>query len=162
VPIRAILLLVTAAFCPLCAQTHANYYRMKKVTIVDERGFDRPMPAMTLLIPEDWQFQGNVQYNRNTGCHPDIVGLSVSRHESGWALRDRDVSRSPLAVDGRSTNGAPVARVEPLMTVVGRRVLSTGTRSCARIDLTHVALGAVLIGLRQPPSDWTYYPVSIH
>jgi hypothetical protein len=52
---------------------------------------------------------------------------------------------------------------EPLMTVVGEaRVEHGNTILRARIDLTHIAFGAVLIGLRQPPSDWTYYPVSIH
>lgn len=55
---------------------HANYYRMKKVAIVDEHGFERPMQAMSLLIPADWQFQGSVQYNQNTACHPDMVQLT--------------------------------------------------------------------------------------
>jgi len=55
---------------------NAHYYRMKKVAIVDERGFERPMQALTLLIPADWQFQGSVQYNSNTACHPDIVHLA--------------------------------------------------------------------------------------
>ncbi len=54
----------------------ANYYRMKKVAVVDEHGFERPMQALTLLIPTDWQFQGSVQYNTNTACHPDIVHLA--------------------------------------------------------------------------------------
>jgi hypothetical protein len=54
----------------------ANYYRMKKVAIVDEHGFERPMQAMSLLIPADWQFQGSVQYNTNTACHPDMVQLA--------------------------------------------------------------------------------------
>jgi len=53
-----------------------NYYRMKKVAIVDERGFERPMQAMSLLIPADWQFQGSVQYNTNTACHADMVQLA--------------------------------------------------------------------------------------
>jgi hypothetical protein len=81
-PIRAILVLVITTFSPLSAATTvtsavpANYYRMKKVAIVDEHGFERPMPAVSLLIPADWQFQGNVQYNQNTACHPDMVQLT--------------------------------------------------------------------------------------
>ena len=55
---------------------HANYYRMKKVAIIDEHGFERPMQAMSLLIPADWQFQGSVQYNPNTACHADMVRLT--------------------------------------------------------------------------------------
>jgi len=58
------------------SSAHANYYRMKRVTIVDEHGFERPMQAMSLLIPADWQFQGTVQYHPNTGCHADMVRLT--------------------------------------------------------------------------------------
>ena len=42
------------------------------------------------------------------------------------------------------------------MTVAGEdRVEGGNTVLRARIDLKHVALGAILIGLR--PADWTYY-----
>jgi hypothetical protein len=51
---------------------------------------------------------------------------------------------------------------EPLMTVSGEaRVEHGNTVLRARIDLTHVPSGAVLVGLRQAPSEWTYYPVMI-
>jgi len=53
----------------------ANVYRMKLVRIVDERGFERPMTALTLLIPTDWQFQGSVQYGPGPGCHANLVRL---------------------------------------------------------------------------------------
>jgi hypothetical protein len=53
-----------------------GYYRMKKVTIVDERGFERPMPALSLLIPSDWQFQGGVQYAKMGGCHANLVQVT--------------------------------------------------------------------------------------
>ncbi len=52
-----------------------NFYRMKLARIVDERGFERPMTALTLLLPTDWQFQGSVQYAQATGCHANIVQL---------------------------------------------------------------------------------------
>ena len=57
------------------APAAGNFYRMKLVKIVDERGFERPMTALTLLIPTDWQFQGSVQYDAKTGCHANIVQL---------------------------------------------------------------------------------------
>jgi hypothetical protein len=66
----------TARVTPQPISTHASYYRMKKVAVVDEHGFERPMQALTLLIPTDWQFQGSVQYNQNTACHLDIVHLA--------------------------------------------------------------------------------------
>jgi hypothetical protein len=56
--------------------TGGNVYRMKLVRIVDERGFEKPMTALTLLIPADWQFQGNVQYGQGTGCHANLVKLT--------------------------------------------------------------------------------------
>ena len=40
----------------------ANYYRLKQVKVVDQHGFEKPIPAMSLLIPTDWQFQGNIKY----------------------------------------------------------------------------------------------------
>ena len=50
-------------------------YHMKLVRIVDERGFEQPMTALTLLLPVDWQFQGAVQYGQGTGCHANLVHL---------------------------------------------------------------------------------------
>ena len=35
-----------------------TFYRMKKAAVIDQHGFERPMPALTLLIPNDWQFRG--------------------------------------------------------------------------------------------------------
>jgi hypothetical protein len=53
-----------------------NYYRMKRASVVDEHGFERPMPALGLLIPSDWRFQGTVQYTKAFGCLADLVGVS--------------------------------------------------------------------------------------
>ena len=58
-----------------------DYYRMRLVRIVDEHGFERPMTALTLLIPVGWQFQGSVQYSQAIGCHANLVRL-VFRAES--------------------------------------------------------------------------------
>ena len=55
----------------------AGYYRMKRVKVVDEHGFERPMPAMSLLIPSDWQFQGNVQYGKGGGCSANLVKVTL-------------------------------------------------------------------------------------
>lgn len=48
--------------------TPGRYYRLKKVSVIDEHGFERPIPAMSLLIPTDWQFQGSVQYMQGGTC----------------------------------------------------------------------------------------------
>jgi hypothetical protein len=60
----------------LQAATGANVYHMKLVRIIDQRGFGQPMTAMTMLIPNDWQFQSNVQYGDGVGCHPNLVRLT--------------------------------------------------------------------------------------
>lgn len=51
---------------------------------------------------------------------------------------------------------------EPLLSVSGEATVQNGTTILrARLDLTGQAAGSFLIGLRQSPSDWTYYPVTI-
>jgi hypothetical protein len=60
---------------PTAGTGGGNVYRMKKVRIVDERGFEQPMTALSLLIPTDWQFQGSVQYGQGAGCHANLVHL---------------------------------------------------------------------------------------
>jgi hypothetical protein len=55
---------------------NANYYRMKKVSVVDEHGFERPMRALSLLVPSDWQFQGNVLFGQRPGCHADLAQVT--------------------------------------------------------------------------------------
>ena len=51
---------------------------------------------------------------------------------------------------------------EPLLSVSGEATVQNGTTILrARLDLTGQTTGSFLVGLRQPPSDWTYYPVTI-
>jgi hypothetical protein len=40
-----------------------RYFRMKLVKVVDSRGFERPLTALTLLVPTDWTVQGSVSYD---------------------------------------------------------------------------------------------------
>jgi len=51
---------------------------------------------------------------------------------------------------------------EPLLNVAGLAQVEHGTTVLrAKLDLGRQASGSFLVGLRQPPSDWTYYPVTI-
>jgi hypothetical protein len=154
-PIRAVLVLVITAFSPVSAAPpmtsaiHANYYRMKKVVIVDEHGFERPMQAMSLLIPADWQFQGNVQYNPNTACHPDMVQLTFRTtspdgrfaiemfpdHHWQWSgdpqmVRMLQASNQQMAQYGRKSCNlmAPMDATEYL-----KRFVAPGVRRDARV-----------------------------
>jgi len=56
------------AIFSLFAQTGANYYRLKKVQLIDQDGFERPMLAASMLLPADWQFQGQAVYGKDHGC----------------------------------------------------------------------------------------------
>jgi hypothetical protein len=104
----------------------------------------------------------------------DLKDRSVARGDAGHAPRTEPLvlPPRPLALTIYLPIGSEpgtyqvqlLKRIdEPIMTVAAEaRVEHGNTVLRARIDLTHVASGAVLIGLRQPPSDWTYYPVTIH
>jgi hypothetical protein len=51
---------------------------------------------------------------------------------------------------------------EPLLSVSGEATVEHGTTILrAKLDLTGKPAGSFLVGLRQPLSDWTYYPVTI-
>jgi hypothetical protein len=52
-----------------------NFYRMKRVAVIDEHGFERPIPALSLLIPNDWKFESQVTYARAAGCKADLVRM---------------------------------------------------------------------------------------
>jgi hypothetical protein len=69
-----------------------NVYRMKLAKIVDERGFEQPMTALTILVPTDWQFHGSVVYAQAVGCHANLVKL-VLRASSPDGRLDRKSTR---------------------------------------------------------------------
>jgi hypothetical protein len=48
---------------------NAHAYRMKMVQVIDEHGFERPIPAAAMLIPLDWQFQGATNWNIKDSCN---------------------------------------------------------------------------------------------
>lgn len=58
------------------AAGQSNYWVMKKVSVMDEHGFERPMRALSLLVPKDWQFQGNMQYGKAVGCPSNLVTIA--------------------------------------------------------------------------------------
>jgi len=56
--------------------TEAGYLRLKRVEIVDRHGFEKPMTAMSLLIPTDWTFDGEVRFAQRLGDPADLVKLA--------------------------------------------------------------------------------------
>ncbi|WDI31150.1 hypothetical protein PUV54_14460 [Hyphococcus flavus] len=42
--------------------------RVKRIEIIDRHGFEKPMAAMTMLVPADWQGKGGIVWGHNTNC----------------------------------------------------------------------------------------------
>ncbi|HEV3197878.1 MAG TPA: hypothetical protein VGZ73_08215, partial [Bryobacteraceae bacterium] len=69
-----------AAMAPQPSSTaRGNYLVMKKVTVMDQNGFERPIPSASLLLPADWQYQGATQWNIKDSCN----GIQTSFRSSG-------------------------------------------------------------------------------
>lgn len=45
-----------------------NALRVRPVEIVDHNGFERPIPAVRILVPHDWQAQGGVFWDTQNQC----------------------------------------------------------------------------------------------
>jgi hypothetical protein len=52
-----------------------RYFHMKAVQVIDKAGFAKPTPAMDLLIPAGWTFDGKVEW-ANRGCFDDFAAIS--------------------------------------------------------------------------------------
>lgn len=59
-----------AAICATAAVGHAAPagQRFKIVEIIDQNGFERPMPAVRAMIPHEWQAQGGIVWNPGARC----------------------------------------------------------------------------------------------
>ncbi|HZJ53534.1 MAG TPA: hypothetical protein VFD38_05295 [Myxococcaceae bacterium] len=53
-----------------------GYLRLKRVEIVDRHGFEKPMSAMSMLVPSDWKFDGEVRFAQRVGDPEDLVRLA--------------------------------------------------------------------------------------
>lgn len=62
-------------------------YRMRPHVVIDQRGFEKPMPALRLLLPADWQFQGRVEYSQTIGCHADLVQVVFQARSADGRLQ---------------------------------------------------------------------------
>lgn len=70
--LKASALLVIALLAwPALARDKAadgNFHRMKKVALIDRHGFEKPLPAISMLIPSDWKFESDVLYPKGMPC----------------------------------------------------------------------------------------------
>lgn len=68
----ALALAMIGMICPTqtakSAATAVNdTYKMKQVQVIDRAGLGQPTPAADLLIPTDWKFESNVQWENRRG-----------------------------------------------------------------------------------------------
>lgn len=81
----------------------AGSIRLHPVQIMDPNGFERPMPAATILIPPDWRARGGVVWTPQSACGP---GYTIN-----WSAASPDGSTSVAIFPGRTWSannfGAP-------------------------------------------------------
>ena len=64
------LLCVAAARPGLAQATNAATWRAQVVEITDRKGFEKPMPAMTIMVPAGWRAQGEIQWGGQSCGRP--------------------------------------------------------------------------------------------
>lgn len=72
--ICALLSFFTLAF----AQMPQAPARLQKAEIIDRNGFERPMRALTLLVPVGWRTRGGIVWNPQAGCMADATRVEWS------------------------------------------------------------------------------------
>lgn len=55
-----------------------DYIMLKRVRILDEMGFDRPVEAMSILVPDGWRVEGGIRWKGVNECRGDIVTFQIS------------------------------------------------------------------------------------
>lgn len=99
-PILALLALLSMAGCsragdPPSLALPDGALRVQVAQMVDRQGFEKPMPALTMLVPAGWRTQGDVEWKVGAGCQrpyqprleavaPDGLGAIVLAPGEGW------------------------------------------------------------------------------
>jgi hypothetical protein len=146
-----------AGLAPLSSlAAEPGYLRLRRVEIVDKRGFEKPMPAMSLLVPTDWNFDGQVRYAQKIGDPSDLVKLAFRTTSPdgrvaiemfpgwSWAWADDPMMRQAMQNQNAMTAQLGGARAE------------IGPPMSARDFLTRVAVprlrpGAKVLGIEPIP-----------
>jgi hypothetical protein len=64
-----------------------DYIVLKRVRILDEMGFDKPVEAMSLLAPSDWRAAGGVRWKSLNECRAEIVSWTMELTSPDGAIR---------------------------------------------------------------------------
>jgi len=67
------------AAVPASSSGDPHSYHMKMIKVMDQYGFEKPMPSISMLIPTDWQSQGATTWNIKDKCNT----IQTSLHASG-------------------------------------------------------------------------------
>jgi hypothetical protein len=154
---RSWMTFVLAGLAPLAGlAADPGYLRLKRVEIVDRHGFEKPMTAMSMLVPVGWSFDGQIHYAQKIGDPADLVRLTFRTASPdgrlaiemfpgwSWAWADDPVMRQAMQNQAamRAQMGGARAELGPPMS--------------ARDFLTRVAVprlrpGAKVLGLEPIP-----------
>jgi hypothetical protein len=145
----------------------AGSLRVQPVQIIDRQGFERPMVAMTMMVPAGWQTQADVRWNLQEPCSSKFQPVLKSTAADGRAAIELAAGETwghgngrPLApgcptfahVSAQQYLQAWVQRHRPGATVLDQRprtelsarlqpMVTAGLRSEAWIDTAQVLIG---------------------
>jgi len=145
-----------ALLLPLPGLADSSYLRLKRAEVIDQHGFEKPVPAMSVLIPVGWTFQGEVKLAQHIGDPADLVKL-VFRTTSpdgrlaiellpswNWSWVDDPMMRQ--AIQNQSAMGAQLGRAPTQMMppMTARDFLS-------KVAVPKLRPGAKLLGVEPIP-----------
>lgn len=64
-----------------------DYLVVERVRLLDAMGFDRPVEAMSMLVPRGWRTEGGVSWKGIGGCRAEIVTWQMSAVSPDGAIR---------------------------------------------------------------------------
>jgi hypothetical protein len=64
-----------------------DYLVLERVRLLDSMGFDRPVEAMSILVPRGWKTEGGVTWKGINGCRGEIVTFQFSAISPDGAIR---------------------------------------------------------------------------
>src|ERR1035441_7651596 len=128
------------------AQGHV--LRMKVVKVIDQHGFERPMPSASMLIPTDWQSQGATTWI-NDKCNGIQTDLRASGPDGraveifpafSWVWADDPKPMQATAAQTAKYGSRPCYGIGPM-----------SAADCVRRNLNRYRPDAQVVGLEPAP-----------
>ena len=133
-----------------------GYLRLKRVQIIDRHGFEKPMPAMSMLVPTDWSFDGQVRYAQKVGDPSDLVRLAFRTASAdgrlaiemfpGWSWAWAD---DPMMRQAIQNQNAMTARLGGAQAEIGPPM--TAHDFVTRVAIPRLRPGATVLGVEPIP-----------